>query len=66
MTEESIFEIPARMAGAHCAGREQYDAMYKESLENPDAFWSKIAEQFTWKKKWDKVGQDRRARLLYF
>lgn len=36
---------------------EQYQADYQRSLEDPEAFWSDIAEHFTWKKKWDKVLQ---------
>lgn len=34
---------------------EQYHQEYKKSIENPEAFWAEQAEQFTWKKKWDKV-----------
>ncbi len=34
---------------------EQYRAAYAQSVENPEAFWATIAEQFTWRKKWDKV-----------
>ncbi len=34
---------------------EEYTAAYKESIENPEQFWAAIAEQFVWKKKWDKV-----------
>ena len=35
---------------------EQYQAMYKESIENPDKFWAEAAEEFVeWFKKWDKV-----------
>jgi acetyl-CoA synthetase len=33
----------------------QYQAMYKESIEDPEGFWGKIAEEFYWEKKWDKV-----------
>lgn len=30
--------------------------MYKRSIEDPAGFWSEIASQFYWKKKWgDKV-----------
>ena len=32
-----------------------YKKQYKESTENPEAFWDRIAEQFVWKKKWDKT-----------
>jgi acetyl-CoA synthetase len=34
---------------------EQYQSEYKQSIENPEAFWAEQAEQFTWHKKWDKV-----------
>jgi acetyl-CoA synthetase len=34
---------------------EQYTADYKRSVDNPEVFWADIAENFTWKKKWDKV-----------
>lgn len=34
---------------------EQYNEAYKKSIENPDEFWGEIAENFTWRKKWDKV-----------
>lgn len=35
--------------------QEDYLAVYKQSIENPDTFWAGVAEGFTWKKKWDKV-----------
>jgi acetyl-CoA synthetase len=34
---------------------DDYLAHYKKSIEQPEAFWGEIAENFTWKKKWDKV-----------
>ena len=34
---------------------EQYKADYKKSIEEPEAFWGNIAENFQWRKKWDKV-----------
>ena len=32
-----------------------YKQMYKESLEDPEGFWAKMADNFYWQKKWDKV-----------
>jgi len=32
-----------------------YQEVYKESVSNPEHFWSGVAENFQWKKKWDKV-----------
>ena len=34
---------------------EQYRADYKRSVEQPEAFWAEVAEDFMWGKKWDKV-----------
>ncbi len=32
-----------------------YRDMYKRSIEDPDGFWSEIADQFFWYEKWDRV-----------
>ncbi|CAM6025844.1 unnamed protein product [Sphagnum balticum] len=34
------------------SSREQYAAMYRRSVENPDGFWADIASHFYWKTKW--------------
>jgi acetyl-CoA synthetase len=34
---------------------EQYHAAYKKSVEDPEGFWANVAENFQWRKKWDKV-----------
>lgn len=34
---------------------DQYHDFYKKSLNEQDAYWAKVAESFTWKKKWDSV-----------
>lgn len=35
--------------------KEEYTAAYKKSIEDPEGFWSSIAENFLWKKKWHTV-----------
>lgn len=32
-----------------------YEQEYKRSVENPETFWADVAQDFVWKKKWDKV-----------
>ncbi len=32
-----------------------YRAAYKQSVEDPEQFWGTVADNFSWKKKWDKV-----------
>jgi len=34
---------------------EEYQRVYQESVNDPEAFWAAQAETFTWRKKWDKV-----------
>ena len=34
---------------------EEYKEAYQRSTDDPDGFWSVIAANFTWRKKWDKV-----------
>lgn len=42
-------------AKAHIGSLEKYQELYKESVEDPDGFWGKVAERVHWTKKWDKV-----------
>lgn len=34
---------------------EIYREKYRESVENPTRFWSEVADEFEWKKRWDNV-----------
>lgn len=34
---------------------EQYHEAYEKSIEDPEGFWSSVADHFQWKKKWNKV-----------
>lgn len=34
---------------------EAYKTAYQQSVDEPEAFWGAIAENFVWRKKWDKV-----------
>ncbi|NTS40894.1 acetate--CoA ligase [Flavisolibacter sp. BT320] len=34
---------------------EEYKEQYQQSVEQPEEFWSRVAENFQWRKKWDKV-----------
>jgi acetyl-CoA synthetase len=36
---------------------EEYQDVYKRSIENPEEFWAEIANEFTWRKKWHNVLQ---------
>ena len=34
---------------------EEYRKAYQKSIEQPETFWSEVAENFFWRKKWDKT-----------
>ncbi|MEY3693567.1 MAG: acetate--CoA ligase, partial [Bacteroidota bacterium] len=34
---------------------DQYLNAYQDAANDPEAFWSGVAEHFRWKRKWDKV-----------
>ena len=34
---------------------DQYYSDYNKSVEAPESFWSQVAENFTWRKKWNTV-----------
>lgn len=41
---------------AHIKSMQEYEKLYKRSVEDPEGFWADMAEKnLTWFKKWDKV-----------
>ena len=34
---------------------EEYNKLYKQSVDNPEVFWNDVAESFIWKKKWSNI-----------
>lgn len=56
LKEDRIFSPPSEFSGrAHIKSREDYDRIYKRSIEDPEGFWSEIAGELHWFRKWDKV-----------
>jgi len=56
MSEIKTYPVPEAIKNTAHINNEQYLAMYKKSLENPDEFWAEQAEKFvSWFKPWDKV-----------
>ncbi|NIV72834.1 acetate--CoA ligase [Candidatus Saccharibacteria bacterium] len=46
---------PGFSQNAHISSLKQYKDLYKKSVEDPEGFWSEIAERLTWFKKWSTV-----------
>jgi acetyl-CoA synthetase len=47
--------LPDFSREAHIQSLDEYREMYQESIDDPEGFWSKVAERLHWYKKWDKV-----------
>ncbi|MEC7975254.1 MAG: AMP-binding protein, partial [Pseudomonadota bacterium] len=51
-----LFDIPAKIAERCLINPAQYQAMYKRSIDDPDAFWSEQADAFLdWIQPWSEV-----------
>ncbi|MCD6358753.1 MAG: AMP-binding protein, partial [Dehalococcoidia bacterium] len=56
MDETRILYPPKALSEqAYIKSLDEYREIYKRSIEDPEGFWGKLAEQLVWFKKWDKV-----------
>lgn len=57
MAEKRVFPPSKEFSErAHIKSIKQYEDLYKRSIEDPEGFWSEMAEEhLTWFKKWDRV-----------
>ncbi len=56
MSEKHIYDVPAAFAAKTNITAEQYDSLYKESIDNPEGFWAEQATKFlSWSRPWDTV-----------
>jgi acetyl-CoA synthetase len=56
LQEQRVFPPPAEFARhAHVKSLEEYQTLYRESIDDPEGFWGKMAQGLHWFKKWDTV-----------
>ena len=56
MSDAKVYPVPADFAAQANINAEQYQAMYKQSVEDPETFWAEQADQYlSFFKKWDEV-----------
>ena len=56
MSDVKTYPVPADFAAQANVSAEQYQEMYKRSVDDPAGFWGEQAEDYlTWFKKWDTV-----------
>jgi hypothetical protein len=54
---EAVYEPPSRMKGAHVSTMDEYFRLYRQSLDEPEAFWSEISNRFHWETKWHTLNK---------
>ena len=56
MSESKVYPVPPEIAARAHITAEQYEQMYRRSVDDPDGFWAEQAEAFiTWYQPWQKV-----------
>jgi acetyl-CoA synthetase len=56
MREDRVFPPPAEFAAKAWIGSEaEYEAMYRRSVEEPEAFWAEAASELEWFAPWTRV-----------
>ena len=56
MNKEKIYNVPKDISEHSNVSESEFQELYKQSLENPDEFWSSQAESYLdWDKKWEEV-----------
>ena len=59
MGEQRIFPPSVELSQqAHIKSTEEYRALYRESIDDPEGFWGRVAEEVKWFQKWDRVMAD--------
>ena len=56
LKESRVFPPPASFSSkAHVKSLDEYRALYRRSVEEPESFWAEQAEQIVWRTRWSKV-----------
>lgn len=55
MTENRVFPVPRTVADAANVNKAKYQAMYEQSVADPDGFWAAQAERLDWVTKPTKI-----------
>ncbi len=56
LAERRFFPPPREfVAKARIGSLEAYQALYRDSVADPEAFWAERAEELSWFSKWEKV-----------
>jgi len=58
MSEHATYPVPENFADAHITP-DRYQALYQQSLDDPNTFWAERAREFlTWDKEWTAISDN--------
>jgi acetyl-CoA synthetase len=67
LRENRVFAPPAEFAAkAHIKSLEQYEAIYRRSVEQPEEFWAEAASELEWFAPWEKVVEGEMGAAKWF
>jgi acetyl-CoA synthetase len=67
LRENRVFPPPAEFAArARVGSVEEYEAMYRRSVEEPEAFWAEAAGELEWFAPWEKVVEGEMGSARWF
>ena len=56
LRENRVFPPPPEFsAKAHIKSLQEYESLYRQSIQDPEKFWASAAGELHWFKPWDKV-----------
>ncbi len=56
LREDRVFPPPPEFSEkAYVKSLDEYETLYRQSIEDPEAFWANVANDLHWFKTWDKV-----------
>jgi acetyl-CoA synthetase len=59
LNERRLFPPPAAFAKqARIGSREEYEKLYRESIDSPGTFWPRMAAELHWHEGWKRLLDD--------
>ena len=68
--EDRTFSPPenfdVRIGGAYIGSMDEYNEMYKRSIDDPDGFWGDVADELDWFERWNTVSSGAFPDAIWF
>jgi acetyl-CoA synthetase len=67
LRENRVFPVPAEFATqARVGSLAEYEALYRRSIDEPEAFWGEAASELEWFAPWDKIVEGEMGSTKWF